>query len=369
MGGIMTPLEAHERLVGQGLGAIDTPALVVDLDILEANLECMAHYFADRHCSVRPHFKSHKCVELSRRQLAAGSASGITCAKLSEAEALVAGGIGDVLVANQVVGRRNARRLAKLNRTATVRCAIDSTDSIRELAEAANDLGVVIPVLVEVDIGMKRCGVAPGDATVELAAHTAQTPGVRFDGLQGYEGHLVCIEDDQQRADKTREAIATLIRTRRQLEQTGLTVTVVSAGGTGTFDVTGNIEGVDELQCGSYALMDWFYAKIRPEFCVSRWIMVTVISTRDDQAVFDVGLKGAGCDFGPPIVRDHPEAKALYTAEEHTPVTPLAAAIGDRFFLAPSHGCTTNNLYRHMWIMRDDRIVDVWPIEGSGCLT
>ncbi len=369
MDGIRTRSEVHKQLVGQGVDAIDTPALVVDLGLLEANLERMSHYFSDRHCSIRPHFKSHKCVELSRRQLSAGNASGITCAKLSEAEQLVDGGINDVLIANQVVGRRNARRLAELNRMATVRCAIDSVESIRELGEAANDLDTVIPVLVEVDIGMKRCGVPPGDPTLEVAVRAAQAAGIRFDGLQGYEGHLVNIEDVQERAERTRESITTLIQTRRQLEQAGVEVTLVSAGGTGTYDVTGNIDGVDELQCGSYALMDWSYAKIRPEFPVSRWILATVISARDHQAVFDVGVKGTGCEFGPPIVRDHPDAKARYTAEEHTPFTPLTAAIGDRFFLAPSHGCTTNNLYREMWITRDDRIVDVWTIEGSGCLT
>ena len=360
--------ETDQQLIGQGIDMIDTPALVVDLDKLDANLSRMADFFSDRHACLRPHFKSHKCVELARRQLAAGSACGITCAKLSEAEKVVAGGIDDVLVANQIVGRCKTHRLAKLNRNATVRCAVDSAENIRELGEAAQDVGTTIPVLVEVDIGMNRCGVLPGRPTLDLAQYIADVPGIRFDGLQGYEGHLVYMEDLQQRAEQTREAMAVLVENRRMLEQSGLSVTIVSAGGTGTYDVTGNIEGIDEVQCGSYALMDWYYAKTRPEFHQARWILATVISVRGASAVVDVGLKGAGTDFGPLIIDGHPDAKARYTAEEHVPFDNLNAQIGDRLRLVPSHGCTTNNLYRKMWITRDDMIVDVWAIEGSGCL-
>jgi D-serine deaminase-like pyridoxal phosphate-dependent protein len=149
-------------LIGGPVNAIPTPALVVDLDRLEQNLRRLAEYFATRPAKLRPHFKSHKCVELARRQLAAGSCTGITCAKLSEAEQLVAGNVSDILIANQVVGPDKARRLAALNRAATVRSAVDSPVNARELSTAATAAGVCIPVLVEVDLGMKRCGVSAG---------------------------------------------------------------------------------------------------------------------------------------------------------------------------------------------------------------
>jgi len=355
-------------LVGESIDAIDTPALVVDLDLLNANLKKMSDYFADLPCKIRPHFKSHKCVELARRQIAAGNATGITCAKLSEAEHLVAGGVTDVLIANQVVGPRKADRLAAMNAKALVRSAVDSASNIDELGQAAERKNVTIPVLIEVDIGMKRCGVPPGDAVIRLAEHIQKTPGVRFDGLQGYEGHLVSVGDDAERGKRTQEAMAPLVATRRALEEAGIPVDIVSGGSSSTYAMTGRIEGIDEVQCGSYALMDWKYSEFRPNFEVSRWVLATVISAKPGRAVFDVGLKGMGCDFGPPRLHGNDKAVGQYTAEEHTPFDNVDAQVGDRFRLIPSHGCTTNALHRRMWIIQNDRIVDVWAIEGAGCL-
>lgn len=361
-------VEQHDSLIGQSVDNIDTPALIVDLHVLEANLRRMADYFASRPCLVRPHFKSHKCVELARRQMAAGSASGITCAKLSEAEQLVAGGIIDILVANQVVGERKAARLAGLNRVATVRCAVDCAANVAQLNQQAGEQGVIVPVLVEVDIGMNRCGTAPGDEAVSLAQVVSQSEHLRFDGLQGYEGHLVNVADAEQRRAQTIDDMKLLIDTRRQIEAAGLPVSIVSGGSSSTYDVTGELEGIDEVQCGSYALMDNTYLSLRPEFGVARTVMATVVSARGGRAVVDVGLKGLGCDFGPPVLADHPDVVAAYTAEEHAPFDGVEAKVGDRLRLIPSHGCTTNSLYREMWIVHDDLIVDRWEIEGAGML-
>jgi D-serine deaminase-like pyridoxal phosphate-dependent protein len=355
-------------LIGQAVDAIATPALVVDIECLQANLRFLADYFADRHCKIRPHFKSHKCVELSRRQLAAGNITGITCAKLSEAEQLVAGGVEDILIANQVVGAGKGQRLARLNRAATVRCAVDAPENARELGAAATAQGTTVPVLVEIDIGMNRCGLAANGPALDLVRQVVETEGLRFDGLHGYEGHTVMLPDAQTRAAQTRAALQPLVETRRQLETRGIEVAMVSSGGTGTYDTTGNLDGIDEVQCGSYALMDWSYAALRPEFKLARWVEVTVISARDDQAVVDVGVKGVGCEFGPPKVEGFPDARARYTAEEHIPFDHLKARLGDRLRIIPSHGCTTNNLYRWLWIARHGLIEDVWAIEGAGCL-
>lgn len=355
-------------LIGCPVNAISTPALVVDLERLEQNLQRMADYFAARPAKLRPHFKSHKCVELARRQLAAGSCVGITCAKLAEAEQLVGGKIGDVLIANQVVGPDKVRRLAALNRDATVRSAVDSLVNARELSAAATEAGVCIPVLVEVDLGMKRCGVAAGAPALDLAREVSRLPGLRFDGLQGYEGHLVSLPSYDERASKTREAFAALVETRRLIERAGLRVAILSGGGTGTFDITGNIEGVDEIQAGSYALMDQSYLPVRPEFAVARWVLATVISAQSGCGVVDVGTKGMGCEFGLPVVEGFPETKARYNAEEHTPFDGLAVNVGDKVRVVPSHGCTTQNLHRRMWITRGGKIIEVWPIEAAGCL-
>ena len=357
-----------DSYIGKPAGSVPTPALVADIDAIDANLALLAGYFADRRVKLRPHFKSHKCVTLARRQLAAGSAVGITCAKLSEAEALVAAGIGDVLIANQVVGRAKADRLAALNHSATVRSAVDDAGNVAELSAAAVAAGVTLGILVEVDIGMGRCGVAPGDPATALARAVAAADGLRFDGLQGYEGHVITLPNVDERREKVLASFAPLIETRRALEAEGLPVAIVSSGGTGTYDITCEIDGVDEIQAGSYALMDHRYKTVRPEFAIARTVLATIVSARPGRSVADVGVKGLGCEFGPPIVADQPEAEVAYAAEEHTAIDNLAAPVGSKVRLVPSHGCTTNNLYRKMWIARDGVIEDCWPIEASGAL-
>ncbi|OGG02616.1 MAG: hypothetical protein A3F83_13260 [Candidatus Glassbacteria bacterium RIFCSPLOWO2_12_FULL_58_11] len=364
----MSERTLEKKMIGRPVEELPTPALVADLEALEANLTLLSGYFSGKACKLRPHFKSHKCVTLARRQLACANTVGITCAKVSEAEKLVEGGVKDVLVANQLIGRDKVRRAAALNRRATVRVAVDSAEGVRQLGKAASELEVTVGVLVEVDVGMNRCGVKPGAPSMELARLAARTRGLRFDGFQGYEGHLVTIVDAQERREKVSAALGPLLETRAELEKSGLPVAIVSSGGSGTYDITGNFAGVDELQAGSYALMDSHYKKVRAEFANARYILATVISASAGRAVCDVGLKGMGCEYGDPLVLDHPEAKTLYVAEEHLPLEGISAAVGERLRIVPPHGCTTNNLYSRMWMVRNGIIEDVWPIEGRGCL-
>jgi D-serine deaminase-like pyridoxal phosphate-dependent protein len=328
----------------------------------------MAAFFAGRACQLRPHFKSHKCLAIARLQLAAGQAVGMTCAKLSEAEVLVAGGVRDVLIANQVVGRGKVQRLAELNRNARVRVAVDAEAQAAALAAAASAAGTIVGVLVEVDIGMRRCGVSPGRAVLELARVIQDSPALELDGLQGYEGHLVMLPDPQERRRKTEQAIRLLLEQRDLLRQNGLACPIVSGGSSSTYDVTGAIEGVCEVQAGSYALMDAAYHRLRPEFHRAMFILATVISSTGSQAVVDVGLKGMGNDFGLPEVAKPEGASVRYVAEEHTVIDGLSVPIGSLLQLVPTHGCTTANLHRRIWVVRDGMVQDVWPIEGSGCL-
>jgi D-threonine aldolase len=354
--------------IGLPVSALPTPALVVDVEALDHNLKFLASYFASRRAQLRPHFKSHKCVTLARRQLESGSAVGITCAKLAEAEMLVAGGVKDVLIANEVVGTQKAQRLAALNRGATVRSAVDSAINVAELGAAASEAGVTIGVLIEVDIGMRRCGVPPGEPAVALARRIQNTRGLRFDGLQAYEGHLVTLPNFEERRQKVTEAMHPLLQIRQSLQAAGLPCPIVSGGGSGTYDITGNLEVVNELQAGSYALMDNSYKKVRPEFRNALSVLTTIISSRQDYVVTDVGLKGMGNEFGLPVIAGAPEAKARYIAEEHVPFDNFCAPVGSKWHLVPSHGCTTCNLHRRLWIARKDMIEEVWPIEASGCL-
>lgn len=363
----MKETELNSVWKGKPVTELPTPVIVADIEAVKYNLEKLSGYFRNRHCQLRPHFKSNKCVTLARMQIEFGNANGITCAKLSEAEQLVSGGIHDVLIANEVIGMDKVRRIARMNLKAKVRVAVDSLEGIRQLSNAAKETGVTIGVLVEVDIGMNRGGVLPGEPVIKLAKIIREMPNLSFDGMQSYEGHIVTLENYNERKLRVEEAMAPLIETKRTLEALGYSP-FISSGGTGTYDITGNIEGIDELQCGSYALMDAAYKKIRPEFKNARYILSTVISKRGNTITTDVGLKGMGAEYAMPVIVGHPKANVLYVAEEHTVMENVKADIGDKLRLIPPHGCTTNNLHERMWIARNDVIEDIWPLEGRGCL-
>ena len=351
---------------------LDTPTLLVDLDALEANLQHMSKYFANRHAKLRPHFKSHKCTTIAKMQLKAG-AVGITCAKLGEAEVLANVGIQNILIANQIVGPIKIARLVELARRVKLIVAADNADNLRMISDMTQKDRVLIGVLIEVDIGMGRCGVAPGAAALELAKLASTLPGLRYLGLQGYEGHAVDLRDDRERIDKTKLALKALVDTRRLIESSGIKIQIVSGGGTGTYDITGDADGIDEVQAGSYALMDWWYTDIRPEFRQAMSILVTVISRpRPNIAIIDVGRKGCGAEWGPPRVKNLPGAKIpSFNSEEHGTIQlPEGANLkgGDKIEIIPSHGCTTSNLYREFVAHRAGKIVARWPIEASGAL-
>jgi D-serine deaminase-like pyridoxal phosphate-dependent protein len=354
------------------MDSVDTPALLLDTEALEANIRLMAAFFANRHCKLRPHFKSHKCTTIARMQMAAG-AVGITCAKLGEAEVVADAGIRNILIANQIVGPIKLARLVELCRRACPMVAVDSAENVRMLSQAALAGGVTIGVLVEVDVGMARCGVAAGQPALEVARLVADMPGLQFKGLQGYEGHCVDLRDEVERTSKTQEALSKLVETRRLIERAGLLVQIVSGGGTGTYTINGDYDGVDEVQAGSYAAMDWWYSDIRPEFRQAMSILTTVISRSQPQlAIIDVGRKGFGAEWGAPRVKNLPGAQVIsFSSEEHMKITVPADStlkVGDEIEIIPSHGCTTSNLYSEFLAHRNGAVVGRWPIEGRGKL-
>lgn len=363
-----SPGDEPDPRIGRPLDELDTPVLLLDRAACERNLAQMAAFFADRPANLRPHFKNHKCPTLARRQLAAG-AIGITCATLREAELLVASGCDDVLIANQVVGRGKLARLAQLARRASICVAIDHPDHLTAISAAASAVDAVVNVLVEVDIGMGRCGVSPGESALPLARQASKTPGVAFRGLQAYEGHLVGVADRAQRREQARAAMQQAIETRRLIEAAGLPVACVSGCSSATYDATGALDGVDEVQAGTYATMDHTYQRLTPEFEIALSLLVRVISRpAADRAVLDAGVKDAGSDFGVPRLRDFPDVEIpFFRSEEHVVAhhTP-DWSIGDPLHLIPSHACTTCNLHREITVYEDDRVVDVWPIEASG---
>lgn len=359
------------NIIGSPIEDVDTPALLLDVTVLEGNLGRMAAFFANRPCQLRPHFKNHKCTQVARRQLAAGSAVGLTCAKVGEAEVLVNAGFDDVLIANQVVGHRKLERLISMAEKARVRVAVDHEDQATALSDAARRAGVEVGVLVEVDIGMGRCGLPPGDKVLALAQHVAERPHIRFDGLQAYEGHLVYLEDRAKRRQLVTQAIEQATAMRRLLEDTGLPVQVLSGGSSATYDITGTIVGVDEIQSGTYATMDWVYRQLVPEFELAMTLLARVISRPTPRgAVLDVGVKGCGHEFGVPRVKGDGSATIpFFRAEEHCVVQNVPTwRLGQTVELIPSHACTTCNLHREFHVVENGRVVDLWPIDASGML-
>lgn len=362
----------EESSASTPFASIDTPALLLDIRALKANIEFLANYFRARHCKLRPHFKSHKCTTIAKMQMTAG-AVGITCAKLGEAEVLADAGIRNILIANQIIGPMKIQRLVELARRADVMVAVDSLDNAAMLSGHASAAGVTFGILVEVDVGMGRCGMTAGQPALELARRIIPMAGLRFRGLQGYEGHSIDLLDATERIEKTRAAIELFVGSRRLIEAAGVRVDLVSGGGTGTFDLTGTADGVDELQAGSYACMDWFYGQIRPEFQQAMSILATVISRpRADKIIIDVGRKGTGSEWGPPKVKSFPGCQVTgFNSEEHSTIVippEIRVKVGDKIEIIPSHGCTTSNLHSEFVVYDERGVIDRWPIEGRGKL-
>jgi D-serine deaminase-like pyridoxal phosphate-dependent protein len=344
---------------------IDTPALILDLDAVEENLSAMAAFFRDRPQKLRPHFKTPKTPEIARRQMAAG-AIGITAAKLGEAEVLARAGIGPIVSANQLVGRQKIDRLLALPEEIEVIVAVESEFNVRELEEGAERSGGTPQVIIEVDTGMHRCGTANPEETVELAQRITAGPLV-YRGIMGYEGHAVLVEDRDEREKRGREALGRLSRHVEALRAAGLAPEIVSAGGTGTYDLAGSWPDVTEVQAGSYVFMDGRYKTVRPDLGrPALTLLTTVIARHGDYAVIDAGMKSLTNEFGPPRGKDLP-VQVLRLSEEHGHISVGDADIrpGMKIELIPSHGDTTLNLHSSYHVVRGDEIVDTWSIEAA----
>ena len=353
-------------VVGKSIHDIETPALLLDLDASDQNIARMASFFVDRHAKLRPHFKNHKCTKLAQRQLAAGSQVGMTCANITEAEVLASSGVKNILIANQVVGKSKLERLVQIADKCTMAVAVDNLSQATALSAAAAHRNVVIDLLIEVDIGMGRCGVDPGKPTLLLAQQILDLPGTRFRGLQAYEGHCVYVNDFAKRSQQALQSMMLGVETRQLLEENGVQVDVLSGCCSANYQITGCLEGVDEVQAGTYATMDWRYHQLVPEFEIALSILSTVISSRPDQVVLDVGAKGIGAEFGIPRIKNEPDIEIpFFGAEEHLVVRQIPAwQVGEKIEVHASHACTTCNLYPQIFVHQQGHVVDVWPIDG-----
>lgn len=365
--------------IGIAVDQVDTPALLVDLDALERNIEYMAQVAQVAGVVLRPHAKTHKDPVIARMQMARG-AVGVCCQKVAEAEVLVNGGVGDVLVANEIVGVQKLRRLAALARRATVCVCVDDPLQVTSLQQVAADMAASIGVLVEINVGGQRAGVAPGAAALMLAQRVAASPPLRFRGLQAYYGAAQHMREDAERRTAIASAVAAVSETRSLLDRNGLRCEVITGGGTGTYSLEANSGVYTEIQPGSYVFMDVDYARNRradgapfADFEQSLFVLATVMSRVDrDRAMVDAGLKALSTDSGMPLVADRPDLAYVRAADEHGRIEVHADSrplrLGDKLRLIPGHCDPTVNLHDWYVGIRNGVVEAVWPVAARGAI-
>ena len=362
---------------GMPLEAVDTPALLLDLDAFERNLTRPAAAIANSRVRLRPHAKTHKCPVIALRQIALG-AVGVCCQKVSEAEAMVYGGVLDVLISNEIVGVAKLARLAGLAGQARVAVCADDPGNVAALNEAALAYGVRLPVLVEVNVGADRCGVEPGEPAVALAGQIAGCRGLGFGGLQAYHGSAQHIREFAQRRDAIQSAVEKVQRTLDLLKRAQIPCDVVTGAGTGSYRFEAASGVYTELQVGSYIFMDADYARDLAEdggpyrdFEHSLFIYSTVMSRpTKDRAVVDAGLKALSVDSGMAAVYGMADVEYARASDEHGTLIlhdpNRALRVGDKIRLIPGHCDPTVNLHDWYVCVRNNRVEALWPIAARG---
>jgi D-serine deaminase-like pyridoxal phosphate-dependent protein len=359
-------------LVGMPVSELDTPALLVDIETMDRNIAHIAGTMREHGVQWRPHAKGHKCPAITHRQMAAG-AIGVTVAKVSEAEVMAASGVMDILVANQVVGPIKTRRLAALIAAtgADVIVCVDNPANVRELDDAAAAFGVRPRVLVEVDSGMQRCGVAPGEPTVELARIVDASPNLRFAGVMAWEGHTVSMADHETRREEIVKAIGKLTGAADAVRAAGLAVDIVSCGGSGTYLHTAPQPGVTEVQAGGATMGDGFYRALESPVEPALTLIATVTSRpAEDRIVIDAGRRAIDPSQKPPVARDVEGVQSIRFSAEHGILNLDGPTewprVGDRLELEVNYTDQAVHLHESLFGIRDGVIAAVWPVAGRG---
>ena len=363
-----------ERPIFQPAGTpveeLDTPALVVDLELMERNIQTFHGYFAGTPVTVRPVVTSHLCPQVARRQLAAPASRGVAATTLGEAEVFAAAGFDDVLVANQVVTPSKIRRLCAMASQAAVSVAADSADNVAQLSEAATAAGVELGVLVEIEAGMGRCGVSPDAEAVSLARAISDADGLRFKGIMatvpGPTG-----DSPESHAKQTRERLQVAIEAKDLMESAGLSVLEVSVGGAHCYTAA-DLAGVTEVRAGRYPLMDVRLQSHLPDLSLAATVLATVISRpTDNLAVLDAGHKATAPDHGRPVLQGIEGGFAARFSAEHGIVdledgAGDALVSGEKARLAPWELAATVNQYDYIRAVRDGRLEGYWPLTARG---
>ena len=370
--------------VGMRLAEVDTPALVIDLDAFERNLRRMADFVAKAGVRLRAHAKTHKSPVIAAKQIALG-AVGVCCQKVSEAEVLVDGGIGDVLISNEVAGAAKLDRLAALARRAKIGVCVDDLSNVAELEAAAAKADASLDVLVEIDVGAGRCGVAPGAPAARIAKAVAGSHHLKFAGLQAYHGSAQHVREADARRRHIARAVELVEETLAALRAVGLEARIIGGGGTGTYENEAASRLYNELQCGSYIFMDADYARNKRDdggffdaYEHALFVYATVMSaTAPERAVVDAGLKAFAFDSGMPVPWRLPGAIYHRPSDEHGMLDLTNCAErprrGDKVLLVPGHCDPTVNLHDCYVGIRGlgtptAHVESVWPVAARGAL-
>jgi D-serine deaminase-like pyridoxal phosphate-dependent protein len=346
---------------------LDTPALLVDLNNMESNLARMAGFLRQTPAKLRPHFKNHRIVSLAKRQLEAG-AIGMTCARLSQAEVLIQNGIRSVLIANEIVGEAPIKRFLELSQQADLIAPVDNEAVVADMARLARDKKTQASVLVDLDVGLKRCGVPTMEAALRLARVVTEK-GLRLRGVMAYEGHLQPIIPGPEKERAVRSAMQFLTDAKNLMQREGLPAEIASCGGTGTYSFMAPFPGVTEIQAGSYLLMDTWYKDFAPEFKLTLSLLVTVISkTPGQRIVVDAGVKALSGERGLPSVKELSGLRLKALHAEHGVIeimdSSVPVEVGDKIELWVHYHDGTINLHKRAYGIRSGQVEEVFTIEG-----
>jgi 3-hydroxy-D-aspartate aldolase len=354
---------------------IQTPCLMIDLDAMERNIARMQGFVNEMGVRLRVHGKMHKSADIALKQIEAG-AVGICCQKVSEAESFARAGVKDVLVSNQVRDPAKIDRLARLTKLARTICCLDDEANIAELSAAAQAHDTTIEVLVEIDCGAGRCGVAYGEPVVELAKKIEAAPGLKFSGIQAYQGAAQHVHSFEERKAKIDEAIRQVRETVEMLSAQGITCDIVGGAGTGSYYFEGNSGVYNEMQCGSYAFMDADYQRVLDEegnhiseFENALFILTTVMShSKPDKAICDAGLKAQSVDSGLPYIFGRNDVEYIKCSDEHGVVSDPNGVlkVNDKLKLVPGHIDPTCNVHDWYVGVRGGKVECVWPVTARG---
>ena len=365
--------------IGMSIEEIQTPCLILDLDALERNVKKMGDYAKAHGMRHRSHGKMHKSVDVQLLQQRLGGAVGVCCQKVSEAEVFARGGIKDILVSNQVRDPAKIDRLARLPKYgARVIVCVDDVANVADLSAAAQKHGTTIECFVEIDCGAGRCGVTTSAAVVEIAKAIAGAPGLRFTGIQAYQGAMQHIDSYEERKAKLDAAIAQVKEAVEALEKEGLKPELVSGGGTGSYYFESNSGVYNELQCGSYAFMDADYGRIHDETGAridhGEWenalfILTSVMShAKADKAICDAGLKAQSVDSGLPFIYGRTDVKYIKCSDEHGVIEDKGGVlkVNEKLKLVPGHCDPTCNVHDWYVGVRNGKVEALWPVSARG---